>query len=217
MKQLEPKYYFYLSYDKKERFISYWHQINEIVKLNPIKLLEIGVGNGFVSGYLKERKVDIITLDVEKMLNPDVHGNILNLPFTNNSFDVVTCYEVLEHLPYEKFHNSLLEIFRISKSNAILSIPDASKVCRLYVQIPKLGFFKRLIPLPILKGQVHKLDCEEEHYWEIGKAGYPLNKIIKDIKKAGFEIKETYRLFEHPYHRFFILNKKPPASAWHSE
>ena len=46
-----------------------------------------------------------------------------------------------------------------------------------------------------------------EHYWEIGKAGYPLNRILEDIERAGFNIIKTYRIFEHPYHRFFILKK----------
>ena len=46
-----------------------------------------------------------------------------------------------------------------------------------------------------------------EHYWEIGKAGYPLSKIIKDIQRAGFKIEKTYSVFENPYHRVFILKK----------
>ena len=44
-------------------------------------------------------------------------------------------------------------------------------------------------------------------YWEIGKARYSLNRIIKDIQRAGFKIVKTYRIFEIPYHRFFILKK----------
>lgn len=46
-----------------------------------------------------------------------------------------------------------------------------------------------------------------EHYWEIGKAGYPLSKIINDIQIAGFKIEKTHRVFEFPYHRFFILKR----------
>ena len=46
-----------------------------------------------------------------------------------------------------------------------------------------------------------------EHYWEIGKAGYPSSKIINDIQRAGFKIEKTNRIFEFPYHRFFILGK----------
>lgn len=204
--QVKASHYFNNSYDTKERFISYWHQINEIIKLNPKKVLEIGTGNGFVSKYLKERRVNILTLDIDKKLNPDIVGSVLDVPFPDNSFEVVACYELLEHLQYKNFYKALSEIFRVSKSYAILSLPDASRVYRVYVQIPKIGIIKRLISLPRLKNPIHKFNGE--HYWEIGKVGYPLSKITKDIEKAGFNIKKTYRIFENPYHRFFILKKE---------
>jgi len=73
------------------------------------------------------------------------------------------------------------------------------------MQIPKIGEIKKLIPLPRLKKPIHKFDGE--HHWEIGKIGYPLDRITNSIKKKGFNIKRTYRIFEHPYHRFFILKK----------
>lgn len=198
--------YFAKSYDTKERFISYWHQIHEVISLEPKNVLEIGKGNGFVSDYLRKRAVDIITLDIEKRLNPDIVGNILSLPFKDNSFWVITCYEVLEHLPYEDFLKVLSEIFRTSKSYVILSLPDVERAYKLDMQVPKLGEIKKLIILPRSKKPVHKFDGE--HYWEIGKAGYPLSRIINDIKKQNFEVKKTYRIFEYPYHRFFILKKQ---------
>ncbi len=73
------------------------------------------------------------------------------------------------------------------------------------MQIPKIGEIKKLIPLPRLKKTIHKFGGE--HYWEIGKIGYPLDRITNNIKKKGFNIERTYRIFEHPYHRFFILRK----------
>jgi len=204
--QIDPTHYFNESYDSKERFISYWHQIDEIIKLTPQKVLEIGLGNRFVSIYLKERGINITTLDIDKKLNPDVAGSVLEIPFTDNSFDVVACYEVLEHLPYENFTEALSEICRVAKLYVILSIPDVRRVYRFYVHIPKVGVFKKLIPLPRLKSPTHNFDGE--HYWEIGKAGYSFKKIISDIERAGFKIKKTYRIFENPYHRFFILKKE---------
>ncbi|MFW6104956.1 MAG: class I SAM-dependent methyltransferase [Chloroflexota bacterium] len=204
--QVEPNHYFEVLYDSKPRFISYWHQTNEIINLRAKDVLEIGVGNAFVSKYLKERGLHVITLDIDQRLNPDVAGSVLDMPFMDRSFDVIACYELLEHLPYNYFYNALCEIFRGSKCYAVLSIPDASRVYRLYIQIPKVGILRQLVPLPRFKKPVHKFDGE--HYWEIGKAGYPLSTIISDIQKAGFTIERTYRVFEHPYHRFFILRKE---------
>lgn len=204
--QVEPNHYFNESYDSKEQFISYWYQIHEIIELNPKRVLEIGIGNGFVSTYLKKRKLNVVTLDIDKRLDPDMVGSVLNVPFPDNSFEVVACYEVLEHTQYENFYKALSEIFRVSKFYAVLSLPDISRTYRLYIQIPKIGVFKKMILLPRLKNPIHKFD--DEHYWEIGKKGYPLNRVIKDIKNVGFKIEKTYRIFENIYHRFFILKKE---------
>ncbi|ODS41449.1 MAG: methyltransferase type 11 [Candidatus Altiarchaeales archaeon WOR_SM1_79] len=203
--QVGHEHYFNESYDTRERFVSYWHQINEITKLAPKSVLEIGVGNGFVSKYLKERGLNIVTLDIDKSLNPDIIGNVLDMPLEDNSFDVVACYEVLEHIIYKNFHKALSELYRVSKFYVILSLPDAGIVYRFGLKMSGLVEIKRCIPLPSFKKQVHKFDGQ--HYWEIGKAGYPLKKIITDIQRAGFKIEKTYRVFEIPYHRFFILNK----------
>ena len=203
--QVEQKHYFNKTYDSKGRFISYWHQINEIINLPHNIVLEIGIGNGFVSKYLKDRKINVKTLDIDKRLNPDIVGSVLDIPFASESFDVVTCYELLEHLPYENFNKALSEIFRVSKFYAVLSIPDSGRVYQLYLHIPKVGIIKKLIPLPRLKKLNHKYDGQ--HFWEIGKAGYPLDKITDDNQKTGFKIEKTYRVFENAYHTFFILYK----------
>lgn len=203
--QVHPDHYFNEVYEGKGRFISYWHQIDEIISLNPRKILEVGVGSGFVSGYLKERNINVITLDIDKRLNPVIIGNVLNLPFKENSFDVIVCCEVLEHLDYENFYSSILEISRVSRAYIILSMPDVSRVSRFSIQVPVIGDLKLLIPIPRFRKLKHKFDGE--HYWEIGKKGYPIKKIINDIQRTGMYVEKTYRIFEYPYHRFFLLKK----------
>jgi len=216
MSQVWP--YHYNNYDSKGRFCSYWHQINEVLSVPSEQILEVGVGNGFVSSYLKNKRLKVITLDIDKRLNPDVIGSVLELPFPDESFDVVTCCEVLEHLTYEDFRKGLSEIFRVSKLRAILSLPDISKAYPLHVNIPKIGEIKKLIPLPGVKKPTrnlnhgHHLEQGEyaysvPHCWEIGEAGYSLSRISNDIETIGFKIAKTYRVFEQPYHRFFVLAK----------
>ena len=203
--QVEPDHYYNIIYDTKERFCSYWHQIQEVLLLKPSEVLEIGIGNGFVSRYLKERGINVTTLDIDKELKPDVVGSVLDIPFQCETFQVVTCYEVLEHLPYEDIPKALSEISRVSKQYVILSLPDVNRVYRIYLHIPKVGVIKKLIPLPRTRKPIHKFDGE--HYWEIGKAGFPLEKVLNDIQKQGLQIQKTYRVFENPYHRFFVLRK----------
>jgi len=202
---VEKIHYFSSIYNTKERFISYWHQIHELCELNPGSILEIGMGNGLVANYLKQRGFNVTTMDIDQLLNPDCMGSVLEIPFLKESFEPVSCFEVLEHLPYENFPTALHEIHLVTKKHVVLSLPDCTRAYRFDVQIPKLGEVKFLIPLPSLKAPVHTFNGE--HYWEIGKAGYPLSRILNDIQRAGFVIAKTYRVFEHPYHRFFILKK----------
>jgi SAM-dependent methyltransferase len=203
--QVEPGHYFSSAYDTKERFCSYWHQIHEIIQLKPGEVLEIGTGNGFVSKFLKERGVNILTFDIDSKLKPDFVGSALYLPFQNKSFDVIVCCEVLEHLPYEDACKTLSEIGRVTRHSVILSLPDANYFYRIYIHVPKIKEIKKLVPLPRIKTPIHKFNGE--HYWEIGKAGYPLKKIITDIQTPQLRLERTFRVYEIPYHRFFILRK----------
>ena len=209
---MSADHYLKKEYDIKERFSSYWHQINEILSSNSQKLLEIGIGGGIVSSYLRVRGIKVTTLDIDKNLSPDVAGSVTEIPFSNGSFDVVACYEVLEHLPFQYFFSTLLELNRITKAFVILSLPDKTgRAYRLNIQIPKLGEVKRLITIPRFKPISWEFDGV--HYWEVGTKGYALKRVTSHIQKAGFIVRNTYRVFEYPYHRFFILEKRLPTKG----
>jgi len=190
---------------KRKRIFSYWYQINEIFLHNPESILEIGIGNGFVSDFLRKKGFDVTTLDIDKTLDPDVVGSVLNIPFSDKTFDLVACFEVLEHLPYDDFTKALNEIRRVCCRYSIISLPDINRVCRFNIEIPKLGEIKKLIHLPRFKKVI--LKPGGVHFWEIGVKDYPLKRILSDIEKAGFTVKNTYRIYEYPFHRFFILRK----------
>lgn len=198
-------HYYSFKYDTKERFTSYWHQIHEIISLEPETILEIGVGNKFLSDYLKKRNYNIISLDIEHALRPDVIGSVTCIPFANASFDAIACYEVLEHLPFSEFGKALREIRRVAKKYVVISLPDVTRSVRFFIHLPKLGIRKILLEYPAIKPNNHIFNGE--HYWEIGKKGYALRNIIDNIQTAGLVIMKTYRVFEFPYHRFFVLKK----------
>ncbi|MFC1486247.1 class I SAM-dependent methyltransferase [Thermoproteota archaeon] len=202
---VNPNHY-YETYDTLERFSSYWYQIKEIISNNPRNILEIGIGNGFVSKYLKNRGLDVLTSDIDKRLNPVIVNSVCKIPFSDETFDLVACYEVLEHLPFKYFKTAISEISRVSRSRLLLSLPDENRIYRIYIQIPKLGVFKKIIPIPRLRKIAHHFDGQ--HYWEIGKSGYSLKTIVKNINEAGLKIIRSFRPFEKPNHRFFVLKKE---------
>ena len=202
--QVPPEHYF-KGYDTKERWISYWYQINEVLKTNPKTVLEVGIGNKTVSDYLKKIGLKVTTVDIDERLKPDYVCSVTELSkhFEDNSFDTVLCAEVLEHLPFKYFEKALKELYKVSKKYVIITLPHFGLDFSLSLKIPILKQIdiKIKLPLPIK----HRFDGQ--HYWEIGKKGYSLRKIRKILKKYYF-IEREFCPAENMYHRFFILKVK---------
>lgn len=195
-----------LAYDSKRRFVSYWHQIQEVMRRNPASVLEVGIGNGFISRYLRNHGVSVITVDKERNLLPDIVADITALPFRENSFEVATACEVLEHIPYTEALRALKELRRVASLHVILSLPDATHAVSFQFPIPFIKKVKMLITIPYLFPRHHTV-TKSGHQWEIGKKGYPLSHITHDFEETGLKLIKTYRVFENPYHRFFIFRK----------
>lgn len=192
-------------YEDEGRWHSYWQQIDSIRQQQPSSILEVGVGNGIVSDFLKRQGYKITTLDHDAHLKPDIVGSVLDLPCGNGSYDLLSVCQVLEHLPYQDFGKALREIRRVTARMAIISLPDCGRMARIDFTFPKVKRVRMLASLPRLRKKMHQFDGQ--HYWEIGKKGFALHRIAKDIEAAGFRIRRSYRVFENPYHRFFILEK----------
>src|SRR3989344_4737504 len=75
------------------------------------------VGNGIEASndalkkYLKDFKPDNVLL-----------AGAENIPFANNSFDVVICLDVMEHLPKFDVEQAISELIRVSKDIILLTI-----------------------------------------------------------------------------------------------
>lgn len=194
-----------LKYNAKGRFVGYWHQINEVILGNPNSVLEIGIGNRFVSSELERIGFQVTSIDILKSFHPSVKGSILQLPVKDSAFDTCLCCEVLEHLPFENLRVCLQELRRVSKSNIIVSIPDASWYFYLKTIVP---FHFPLLAIDSVPKLFHKDRAFDGiHYWEIGRRNYSLQKILKEFKCADLKVLRTFRVIEDPFSRFFILKK----------
>jgi ubiquinone/menaquinone biosynthesis C-methylase UbiE len=182
---------------------SYGYQIKEVCKTEPKRVLEIGIGTGIAADLIRRLDINVSTFDINATLQPDVVGTVLDIHLKPESFDTVLCCEVLEHLPFDSFPQALSEIRKVTRRSVVLSLPDKTRFGKLELKIPKVQI-KRIIDVP-LKPRAHTFDGE--HYWEIGKQGFPLKKICACIERCGFSIKDTYRIWENPNHRIFVLEK----------
>ncbi|MCK4649611.1 class I SAM-dependent methyltransferase [Candidatus Pacearchaeota archaeon] len=114
IKQVTKEHYDFKKYIDKQRWMSYYYQLKHVYELKPSSVLEIGAGNNFLKKQLS-KEITYKVMDIAKDLNPDVLGGVDNIPLKNNSFDLVCCFQVLEHLPFNFFEKSLKEIARVSK------------------------------------------------------------------------------------------------------
>lgn len=201
-------YLFLESYEQLPRFISYWYQIDTIRKLNPKSILEVGKGTGFVYDYLKKSKFNITSMDYNKDLNPDIVCDVIEISL-ENKYDLISCSEVLEHIPYEDACKVLERFSKISKY-VLLCIPVGgpyfsfnfrfSGIKRIF---KKELFGKGIVLRPFWKN----FTKEEEHHWEAGYKNYSLKNIRKEIKK-NFSIEKEFDNSFYPYHKFFLLKSK---------
>ncbi|MBI2120117.1 MAG: methyltransferase domain-containing protein [Parcubacteria group bacterium] len=203
-KQVNKSHYFDEKYNSKARWVSFFYQIEILQDIKAKKVLEIGPGNGLVTYILRDRGVQVTTVDIDPDLKPDVVASVSKLPLADNTFDAVCAFEVLEHIPFEHFVKNLKEMSRISKKHVVISLPDRRRILlHFLLKVPLINYKNIFIKIPSFKKHVF----DGQHYWEIGKKGYSVGFIKEHIEKAGLKIIKDFVHFDAPGSHYFILEK----------
>jgi predicted SAM-dependent methyltransferase len=92
-------------------------------------ILDVGCDNNILKQNLQNKKVIGIDIGGNPDFTIDLDKDKLTR-FTNNSFDMVICTEVLEHL--NDFHSMLNELFRVSNKYVLISLPNCMDVFTKY-------------------------------------------------------------------------------------
>jgi SAM-dependent methyltransferase len=140
--QFEKDYYENNAYSQKERVVK--RHVFEVLKwastvvgedlLRGVekKALDIGCAYGYTSTALEDLGYETCSIDVSKwglqLAKNVTHGTLLMcdaqtmLPFKSGSFDIVTCFDVLEHLKYPEraFQNML----RTCRGSLVCTTPN---------------------------------------------------------------------------------------------
>jgi glycosyltransferase involved in cell wall biosynthesis/SAM-dependent methyltransferase len=93
------------------------------------KVLDIGTGDGNRVRELRGRGFQAIGTEVNQYwINGDttIYGSIMELPFSDGEFDMVSSIDVLEHISDPK--KGIAEMFRISNNAAIIQVTPPSDV-----------------------------------------------------------------------------------------
>lgn len=95
-------------------------------------LLDVGCGNGTFINQLQTSNahnlkricgMDRSDTALRFVQTEKRRGRVEELPFRDGEFDMVTCLEVLEHLPHEVYPLALSEIERVTSKCALVSVP----------------------------------------------------------------------------------------------
>lgn len=207
--QVKKDHYFKKKYDDLNRFISYYYQVDLASELEPKKILEIGMGNGFFSDYMKKLGFSITTCDFDANLKPDVVADVRQLPFKDGEFDLITAFEILEHIPFEDVPKALEGLKRVTSRYAVISMPYKSTGLEFVFRFPgvrtifKKMFLNLFLRIPLKFGGIK---VSGQHYWEIDSWNYRLPKVRAEIAKHFRILKEVRPVMNH-YHQFFVLEK----------
>lgn len=125
----------------QRRLIDRFHRtiMAKIAELAPSTFLDAGCGEGFVAEILLRQLPGLKltgfdfnpeSVELAKGMNPGatfVAASIFEIPFEPKSFDLVGCFEVLEHQTDP--HSALKELARVSSKHVIISVPHEPYFC----------------------------------------------------------------------------------------
>jgi SAM-dependent methyltransferase len=92
-------------------------------------VLDVGSGDGLITRFLQQEGYNPIAFDISHQALKHirnfrrVQGDVCQMPFPADSFDLVLACELLEHLPSDIFSDALHELSRISRKHIIVTVP----------------------------------------------------------------------------------------------
>jgi len=133
MEKFNEEYFKNYGIEKRPYGWNQWHTIHTIQfkqLFNPKRVLDVGCARGaYLSGWrqigIEAEGIDISEWAVKNPCDKRLklsQGDITKgLPYPDKSFDLVTCFDVLEHLTEEDIHKAIKELRRISSKWVVIS------------------------------------------------------------------------------------------------
>ncbi|XOB65739.1 methyltransferase domain-containing protein [Deferribacteres bacterium DY0037] len=111
--------------------------VKKIIPEDVVTVLDVGCGNGSLTNGLEGYDITGLDKSVEALKyykHKKQHGSIDELPFTDNSFDLIICSDVLEHLDNSIFNHAIRELKRVSKKYILIISPNEEDLAANFVK-----------------------------------------------------------------------------------
>lgn len=168
--------------------------LDVIMSIKPRTILDLGCGGGWLSKILSAKGSPIIGIDISasliknatKMAPKSVDfltGDCMNLPFNNNTFDLIIGIGVLHHLDLDK---TLAECHRVLSKNGSMLIMEPNALN------PLMAIGRRFVQMDV---------CTE------GEKPFVQGKLKNGVVKNGFKIKSIGYLFPYSFGVAYLSGK----------
>lgn len=201
-RDLSRDVYFSDFYFSMPQLCSFAHQLNLIHAMRPTSAIEIGMGNGFVSTYLRRSGLPIVTADINPSLQPDICAPLADVcKHLAQQADLVICCEVLEHMPLAELETNL-DYLRDLGARLFMTLPNSFRAWGIsgLAFLPKLNgtIFDLVFNIP------WKRPLTEAHFWEVDDTPECTRKAIVKHLRHRYTSVRTGRFALNPYHVWFI-------------
>jgi SAM-dependent methyltransferase len=160
-----------LSLERHRLLWLYLHQKTNFFT-HDLKVLHIAPEQCFYGRFKNLRNIDYVTGDLESPL-AEYHFDLHDIPFEKESFDVILCNHVMEHV--EDDLQCMRELFRVLKSGgwAIMQVPIDFSRSETYED-----------------PSITSPEEREEHYWQKDHVRLYGRDYPKRLESAGFKVVE---------------------------
>jgi len=154
----------------------YYRHLLKFVPTNVETCLDIGCGKGELSFMLSKRFKNVIAVDLAdkmvekaKVLHPNknieyICGNILEMKFENNSFDVIITTATAHHLPYKWLLCFAKDKLKKGGKLIILDLVKAESLSDYIIW--GSAFIPNILMNLIKNGRLQKDDAHAKEVWE---------------------------------------------------
>lgn len=132
------------NYDQDNQSAARIEVIRRLIPNDVSSILDAGCGNGLITNAFVDNYqitgIDTSSEALKYLRCPAQQASVTAIPFSNDSFDLVMCNEVLEHLNTASLIMAISELKRVSSKYILISVPHKEQLENLLSRCAICGF-----------------------------------------------------------------------------